>query len=192
MYYFLFQLDIHRRAGLKRSSRLPSDSSKPVHLDLPTRVTKAPAFPSAGVSMQQLVPYGGGMPHMLNPMLGMGMGGMSMMNPMMMGAGMPWLQQPAVAPAAARATSAAPKKKPMASASATVRASSAVVAAPVSFGSDDDADDSMFAVEDASEAVQFASVKPWVGTVANLTPDNAPRNNPDAPTARLELECVLF
>eukprot|EP00455_Lapot_gusevi_P033657 TRINITY_DN3687_c0_g1_i1.p1 TRINITY_DN3687_c0_g1~~TRINITY_DN3687_c0_g1_i1.p1 ORF type:complete len:923 (+),score=318.78 TRINITY_DN3687_c0_g1_i1:72-2840(+) len=47
-----------------------------------------------------------------------------------------------------------------------------------------------FGTEEASAAVEFGMVKPWIGTVESTRPDNAPANNPNAPDADLELEWI--
>jgi microtubule-associated protein-like 6 len=129
--------------------------------------------------MQQMVPYSN--PAMASPMYGMNP--MMMMNPMM---SMPWMNAgvaPSAAAPLARAASVAP----------SAAAKKKVVIAPIKLQpSADDAgeEESLFDTDEATDAVQFGMVKPWVGTVAALTPDNAPKNNALAPDARLQLEWV--
>ena len=51
-------------------------------------------------------------------------------------------------------------------------------------------DDDEFATEEARDGEQFASIKPWIGTVTATKPDNAPQNNPSPPTTKLEIDWI--
>jgi hypothetical protein len=155
--------------GLKRTSRIPSDTAKVQHFDLPVHRAAAAAGGNYAQA-NQMVPFGGfgatANPYMsmsmMNPMMsGMGamggMGGMGAMGGFPQSMMSPWGAATMPAAGAGAAKPAKVKRTPSRAASASSSSSSsAALASGGSLDGDDNGeDDSMFASEEATEDVQF-------------------------------------
>lgn len=148
-----------------------------------------PGMPPMGMNPMMMNPMMGqiGMNPMMNPMMGqMGMNpmmGQMGMNPMMgqMNPLLSGMNQMNINPQAAMKT----KKK-----STKPIITSPLSPSPLVPESKEVDEDDPFATEEARDGEQFASIKPWVGTVTATKPDNAPSNNPSAPDAQLQIDWI--